>query len=200
MLSTPDLVFIAAVAGAPLALVAGVVAWRSSRRPGRTSGDHAVRVLAATLLTVGTVLIVVATLYPARGFAGGWMSGGVNLEPFDTIDRYRNSSRLALPVIARNLLGNVVLFVPLGTGVALAARRWGATVGVLLAAAIGALASATVEALQWLLPLERSVDIDDVILNAAGAVLGGLAGAILLRVLGRSRAGAQHRAVEALRS
>jgi hypothetical protein len=127
----------------------------------------------AACLAVGAGLgIAVATLTP-RGFA--WSPGYVQLVPLRTIAGYFDGYDTAATVVLY-VFGNVALFVPLGLFLHLALRR-----SVALAAALGMLASVTVEILQ--LPIwSRSTDVDDVILNTAGAVLGALVGAAVLRL------------------
>ena len=96
----------------------------------------------------------------------------LNLEPFATIDR-------ALELGSRSpsfrlMLGNVAAFVPLGILLPMIVRtRWS-----LAFVAIGALGlSAAIELGQlvisvWLGYAYRSTDVDDIILNTLGAVVG----------------------------
>lgn len=89
-----------------------------------------------------------------------------------------------------DVLGNVVLFLPLGFAVAGAAGGAGRAPAARLAAAAGggAVLSVTVEGLQLLVP-GRATDVDDVIFN----VLGALVGAAILLVAERLQRGARHR-------
>ncbi len=81
------------------------------------------------------------------------------------------------PTSAFDLLGNLVLLAPFGaTLAALAPRR-----GVLLAALVGALVSAGMEAGQIYLP-DRVVSVVDLLLNTAGAAAGA---AVMLRLRAR---------------
>ena len=81
-----------------------------------------------------------------------------------------------------NVIGNIALFVPLGWLLALIVRRR----RLLVAAIAGFGLSAAIEVVQSL--IGRVADIDDVILNGSGAVIG--AGvAILIRAM-RDRAAA----------
>jgi glycopeptide antibiotics resistance protein len=79
-----------------------------------------------------------------------------------------------------NILGNIVMFVPVGfllvTAVGDGVRR--AVVG-------GALLSATIECCQY--QIGRAADIDDVLLNATGALLGALGAVLAVRALDRVR-------------
>lgn len=114
-------------------------------------------------LTVGLTLVT---------HAGG--TGGVNLTPGQEIRR-------ALDTGARepwmNLVGNVILFIPFGTVVALLTRT-GAFLRVLTGTVLGFALSVSIETVQYL--LGRVADVDDVILNTAGAFLGALAAAVVL--------------------
>jgi len=127
----------------------------------------------AAWLTVGSALgIALATLTP-RGYA--WSPGHVQLVPFHTLrnylDGYDSTQTMLLYVV-----GNVVMFVPFGLFLQLALRR-----RVALTVALGLLASVTVEVLQ--LPIwSRSSDVDDVILNTLGGVVGALLAAVVLRL------------------
>ena len=122
----------------------------------------------ACLAAGSAFAIAAATLSPQ---AGARSPGRVQLEPFHTIRSYlMDASDLAI-----YLCGNVALFVPLGFFLYLALRR-----GALLPVALAACASAGVEILQ--LPIwSRSSDVDDVLLNSFGGLLGVLA-AVLWRV------------------
>jgi VanZ family protein len=127
----------------------------------------------AACLAVGSALgIALATVTP-RGNA--WSAGHVQLVPFHTLrnyfDGYDSAQTMLLYVV-----GNVVMFLPFGLFVQLALRRW-----VVLTIALGLLASVTVEVLQ--LPIwSRSSDVDDVILNTLGAVVGATLAAVVLRL------------------
>lgn len=97
----------------------------------------------------------------------------VNLVPFATVQLYLDSD---LGAIAwANLLGNLLLLVPFGALGPVAWRkldRFGRILGA------GVTISLAIEVLQFakrfvdMLGMTRSVDIDDVILNVAGALIG----------------------------
>lgn len=158
-----------------LAAVAAVVAAVAVRRsrPGPL-GIH----WPAACLTVGAGLgVALATLTP-RGSA--WAPGAVQLVPFHTIHGYFLGWD-TLETVTLYVLGNIALFVPLGLFLHLALRR-----SVLLTAGLGMLASVGVEILQ--LPIwSRSSDVDDVILNTAGALVGAGLAALVLRLPGAWR-------------
>jgi glycopeptide antibiotics resistance protein len=89
----------------------------------------------------------------------------VNLIPFKSILAGIRRGGWLLNV---NVIGNVVAFVPLGLLVPWIGRRLSAASAVLWASL---LLSISIEVLQWLFA-RRVADIDDVILNSAGALLG----------------------------
>lgn len=109
----------------------------------------------------------------------------VNLVPGETIELYLKSDlgRVAW----ENLLGNLLLLVPLGALGPLAWRKldqWGRIIGA------GLSISVSIEVLQFakrffdMTGMTRSVDIDDVLLNTAGVAVGYL-GYRIVRAVGR---------------
>ena len=98
----------------------------------------------------------------------GW-GGTVNLVPFQTIRGYiRFYQNTGSSVSLSNLLGNVIILLPLGGFLPLlfpSMRHVWISLPVLALAAVG------VEYLQWL-TATGTADVDDSILNFAGAVLG----------------------------
>ena len=104
---------------------------------------------------------------------GVYLEYSVNLVPFKTVMLYLGSDLGRIAAV--NLLGNLALLAPLGLFGPIMWERFDRWWKVLLA---GAGASVVIEAAQYVRQivnidgLGRSVDIDDVILNAAGALLG----------------------------
>lgn len=90
----------------------------------------------------------------------------LNLVPFKTIIEYFQCDNIRLFVL--NFLGNVFIFVPLGFFPPLLHSRWKGWRGALFPA----LCSLGVETAQIF--TGRSVDVDDLILNALGGALGWL--------------------------
>ncbi|MGC4111297.1 MAG: VanZ family protein [Nocardioides sp.] len=147
--------------------------------------SRAVRRLAAVLLAGSALAILGLTL------SGGDESLGrsVNLHPGAGIRVELDNVNHALGVV--NVLGNLALFVPFGWLVALlalydpAAR---ASRGLLRGFMGGLVLSVAVETAQYL--LGRSADIDDVLLNTGGALVGAAIGVALSRIR-RSRSSGQ---------
>ena len=89
-------------------------------------------------------------------------STGVNYIPFREITRYSIGSKL----FVYNVIGNIVLFIPFGYSVSdyLKAKK---TVHILF---ISILISLTAELIQY--KIGRAFDVDDIILNVLGSVIG----------------------------
>ncbi len=162
---TPTRLAVAALAG--IVVIVGTVfgVARGAERGAR----------AAVWVTLAVVIagILVATLGLGLGQHVG--SNGRNGDPFETI---RYDYRLGTPSALANLWGNVVLFMPLGACIAWLSRGF-SLVRVLWAVTIGGMLSACIEIAQ--LTQERMTDVDDVILNTSGALLGAVA---MLTVIG----------------
>ena len=159
------------------AVVPGII-WRARRH------EAPLATLGAQLLLGGWVAAIVAlTLFPlpwrtdgARpdvvSDPRGWPLPWASITPFATI-------RMSLAAgwgsaMGRVLIGNVLAFVPLGLLAPAVDRRWDGWIRVL---ALGLIASTAIELSQlaWDLFVGlpwRAADVDDVIVNAAGTVLG----------------------------
>jgi glycopeptide antibiotics resistance protein len=121
----------------------------------------------------------VATLQPAYPLPGQIVDD--NLVPFHTLAIYWRN--LGSEFWMRNLFGNLALLLPLGLlgPIAMPALdRWWRI------ALVALLYSVTIEFIQLAVP-DRSADIDDVIVNVAGAMLGYL-GFVIVRAALRPRA------------
>ena len=90
------------------------------------------------------------------------IGGGTNLVPFKEIFRYEITSEAFL----KQVVGNILLFVPLGYFVTYYCNIK-SIVGITI---ISLLSSTTIEIVQRF--IGRSVDIDDVILNVFGGIIG----------------------------
>lgn len=89
----------------------------------------------------------------------------INLRPLETIRRYTSFSNFGASAV--NLVGNVVMFLPLGS---LIPVLWKKMRSFWTVALIGFCSSCLIECVQ--LFIDRSVDVDDVLLNTAGVLLG----------------------------
>ena len=122
------------------------------------------RMLAGFLLALWLIGGLVLTLEPAHPLAGQVVDD--NLVPFQTLGIYL--ANLGSWFWMRNLVGNLALLLPLGLlgPIALPAMdRWWRI------ALVALLVSTAIELTQLLVP-DRSADIDDVIVNLLGALLG----------------------------
>lgn len=125
-------------------------------------------VLAVFVLFMMGLLVLV--LWPAtyetptvaERLQSGWQ---INLVPLRNIKRFFNI--FGTEAFWVNIVGNVLMFTPLGFCLPLLWRRWQRFWKVLLA---GILVPVCIETVQ--LFVGRSVDVDDVLLNALGVALG----------------------------
>jgi glycopeptide antibiotics resistance protein len=126
--------------------------------------------LAGFLLALWLTGALLLTLQPAHPLPGQVVDD--NLVPFHTLAIYWRN--LGSEFWMRNLFGNLALLLPLGLlgPIALPALgRWWRI------ALVALLSSVAIEVIQLAVP-DRSADIDDVIVNLAGALLGYLVFAI----------------------
>ncbi len=105
----------------------------------------------------------------------------LNLIPFATISNYVFSPSAVVKRFAVvNVIGNIVAFVPLGAFLPLVGRRTGIWANLLVVAC----ASVAVEIVQGVFGLGAS-DVDDVLLNTLGGLIGILFFTVLRRLLRR---------------
>lgn len=146
-----------------LAVLVGLFAAVAATFPALRRRDTAAAMLSASrVLLVGALLAVLAVT--TMNGAGGT---GVNLTPGSGIRSALSNVNRDLGLL--NLVGNVVMFAPVGFLLPLATR-----LGIRGVVAICASLSVTVELLQ--LMLGRSLDIDDVLLNTLGGAFGAAVG------------------------
>lgn len=111
------------------------------------------------------VILTVFTNNPHFPSVGGFSPWRFNLIPFHTIKIYL--ARAHIGVFLVNIVGNILMFAPIGVCVPLLWRRMRGFFRITL---LGIAVSCGIELLQIL--TLRSVDIDDVILNSLGVLLG----------------------------
>ncbi len=151
-----------ALTGLAFVLLLGVAAIGVVRVARGGKAPTARMVVAAGMWLAATALL---TLRPGH-------SGRLNLVPFD----FGANSTPYEPV------SNVLLFVPLGILVAALGWRWFAVLG------LGLAISLCIEATQYLLNIGRTADVNDVIENTLGTLVGWLVVVILSRLTLRHRA------------
>lgn len=122
--------------------------------------------ISSTLFFVIYLLGLLALLF--FGSANrGYEYRSVNLIPFETIRLFWNAETLSTEVKWLNLAGNVLVFVPLGFYLAV----WSRKIKIPFSILILLIVPVVVEVLQYVFKVGAS-DIDDVILNFAGGLLG----------------------------
>ncbi|WP_169729382.1 VanZ family protein [Thermoactinospora rubra] len=150
-------VVIAALLSLPLAAVATVLL---ARARARLSHPAPMRTAVADIgILTGTVPWIWMILTPRGG------PTSANLVPLQDLSQVATAS---WPTVSTQVGGNLLVFAALGALLPVRSPRFASPARVALAAA---LASASVEALQYGMRLGRHASIDDVIVNAAGAVL-----------------------------
>jgi hypothetical protein len=155
---TENGVLLMMLVGLPSALLA---VWALARFRRAADGTSAWRMsLAEVGLVYATVPLVWITMMPGPG--AGTVPGRVSLMPL----------RDLVTMGPLGIGGNLLIFAALGF---FAPMRFAALASVPRILALGAGCSALVEIAQYVLRLDRVSSVDDVLVNAAGAVLAGLA-------------------------
>ncbi|MEU2110764.1 VanZ family protein [Streptomyces sp. NPDC019507] len=140
---------------------AALVVWTVARRRRAAGVASAWRMsLAEVAMVHGTLPFLWMTMMP--GAAAGLVPGRVSLVP----------GRDLVTMGPLGLVGNLLVFAALGF---FAPVRCAVLASVPRVAALGAGCSVLVETAQWVLRLDRVSSVDDVLVNAAGAVLAALA-------------------------
>jgi glycopeptide antibiotics resistance protein len=169
-------VYIDSLAAFIVAVIIGVIfvvhGWLTGARR-RTIISRLFGVVYASWVVSMTLLpFALGPLGSGAGLDEYWRNS-VNLVPGETIELYLTSNLGC--VALKNLFGNLLLLVPLGALGPLAWRKldqWGRIIGA------GLSISVSIEVLQFakrffdMTGMTRSVDIDDVLLNTAGAAIG----------------------------
>ncbi|MBN2176534.1 MAG: VanZ family protein [Demequinaceae bacterium] len=162
----------------PAVAVGTTAVWMTYAIARRGRGAEAARYTAVrALLGAGVATLLWWTLVLSNPDSDGTRS--LNLVPFHEISRSLRSDEAGYGVV--NLWGNILVFVPVGVLTVLSMRTGRRCAGTLaLAAGIGL--SIGIEAAQY--TIGRSADVDDVILNATGILIG-VVGARLTQHIGR---------------
>ncbi|MFI5834229.1 VanZ family protein [Micromonospora sp. NPDC051300] len=157
-LDTENGVLLMTLVGLPLAALAAWALARCRRAPDAATAWR--RSVAEVGLVYGTVPFVWMTLMPGPG--AGVVPGRVSLVPLrDLVD-----------MGPLGIGGNLLVLAALGF---FAPLRFRSLASVPRLFALGAAGSAVIETLQYVLRLDRVSSVDDVLVNAAGAALFGLA-------------------------
>jgi hypothetical protein len=155
---TENGVLLMMVLGLPLA---GLVVWVLARRRRAAGVVPAWRLsLSEVGMVYGTVPFVWMTMMPGSG--AGTVPGRVSLVPL----------RDLLTMGPLGLVGNLLIFAALGF---FAPMRFAALASLPRILALATACSVLVETAQYVLRLDRVSSVDDVLVNAAGAVLAALA-------------------------
>jgi glycopeptide antibiotics resistance protein len=163
------------------------------RRYGRTSIP---RLIGAAAVSVYAVALVAYTFLPLPDPQSACSAGGIpaQVRPFAFVDDIakdvgeHGTSALLAGRATVQVAFNVLLFVPLGI---IARRFW--SFGVAASAVIGLLSSFTIEATQYtgiwgLYPCAyRVADVDDLLANTSGALIGALVAPLVLWWMPRTR-------------
>ncbi|MFD1267513.1 VanZ family protein [Paenibacillus motobuensis] len=114
-------------------------------------------------------VILFKTIPLSALFHSGIMSAlrSINIIPFNTIIEFMTSENIDMGRVLANIGGNIAIFVPLGVFVAYAARNKPLRISFLCLL----LTSFAFEVIQYVFALGSS-DIDDIILNFSGGVIG----------------------------
>ncbi len=134
------------------------------QQSGKIRWADLIPIVFTTVSVGGIFLITLSAIAP-----GVPLDGTTNLIPFSNLKLnliYRN--HLDVPI--RNLLANIALFIPFGFFISwlIRTKKW----MMVKATLFGSLLSLTIEILQFYLPLGRSTDIDDWLMNTVGAFIG----------------------------
>ena len=162
---------------AVLAVLSAAIAYAVSRRRGAGNRSDARLAVVRALLAVYGVGVIWWTIVLPNPDKDGWRHA--NLVPLREIARSLTNHEPGYGIL--NFWGNIAAFVPIGVLGYLAirdGRRW----AWLLALTGGVAFSASIEVTQY--TIGRSADVDDVILNGLGVIVG-MAIAGLARRAGR---------------
>jgi glycopeptide antibiotics resistance protein len=147
-----------------ITLIFAISFWKKRRGKGRWMNLLPVLF---TCVSIGGICLI--TLTPLSG--GNGTEGTVNFDPFSNLKLnliYRN--HLDVPI--RNLLANIILFIPFTFFLAWWMRN--SKQLILIVTFLGGLFSFGIELAQFYLPLGRATDIDDWIMNTLGSCIGGI--------------------------
>ncbi|MFH8717637.1 VanZ family protein [Streptomyces zaomyceticus] len=146
------------------------------------------------MLAAIVFLVLAATLMPQQAIGSSdytvwWIPGQGVLFDYSAMEGLERS------MYVRQQIANLLMFVPLGIAFRFAYPKYGSWAP----AIAGLLFSLSIEVMQWVMAAGRVVDIDDVIVNSAGAALGALICVLASRLPQAGRRGQRRRTVPAHR-
>lgn len=118
------------------------------------------------LYFISVMGIIGLTLFPFEIGTGLEYESPNNFVPFASINDLVHHFYFMVPL--KNILGNIILFMPFGFILVLKFNRINNLLNVVL---VGILTSTLIELIQLLLP-NRAFDVDDIILNGLGTMMG----------------------------
>lgn len=156
--------------------------WLLVRRPWRHWNRREAALMVFALFMVGLLALALEGEYGPPGLMLGWARARwagreqINLVPFYTIRTFFRHTPTKVFLV--NIVGNLVMFMPWGFGLVL---LWKKNRGFWRLCLLAFLLTACIETVQ--LFIGRHVDVDDLLLNFAGALLGAGTWAVLRRWL-----------------
>jgi hypothetical protein len=152
-------------------LGAAAVAFLAAAPVARRRGVAVAGRRASQVLLVGAMVAVLVVTLPAGPIPDGLATErSVNLAPGVEITRFLNLADRHVGLL--NVIGNIAMFVPVGFFAVSGLRM-----GVVVATNLGLVFSGLVEMVQY--GLGRVADVDDILLNTAGALTGAMVAAVL---------------------
>jgi glycopeptide antibiotics resistance protein len=161
-----------------VAMLVWILFWaivnNSKKKYGKKITPKAELILFAFYIYIVSVLTLTVIPLPFMRFEVS--AGGINLVPvMNTIQSFKNASvhHKELPEhTLQNLIGNIIMFIPLGIFLPILAYRYRTLPHVIFLAFICSVSIETTQFIESFFRIYRYVDIDDVILNTTGAILG----------------------------
>jgi hypothetical protein len=168
-------------------LLCAAIPWAAAAVEGRT--DDLVPAVSRVLLAICLLVVLAATLLPTQSLGGGeryvtWVPGeGLWGDEMSTL----GTGGMEQEMVLRLQLANALMFVPLGLLLAFVTRRPRLGSIVVICLTLGVL----IEAAQYGMNAGRTVDVDDVLFNTIGGLLGGVLAVVPRRILVTEGIGSQ---------
>lgn len=129
------------------------------------------------LFYIYTISVLTLTVIPLPFTRFKFTRGGINIIPVintitDFRDTFSHHEIVSTEHSLQNLIGNIILFIPLGIFLPVLSYRYRTLANVTILALICSTSIELVQLIERLFEIYRYVDIDDVILNTLGAILG----------------------------